>query len=66
MSGGVNKVILIGNLGANPIVRRPSEARKAASVSLATHRRWRDTDGNRQEDTQWHSVVFWGQQAELA
>ena len=43
-----------------------NEGRKAANLNLATHRRWKDKDGNRQEDTQWHQVVFWGKQAELA
>ena len=41
----LNKVGLIGNLGANPIIRRPSETRKAGHVNLATHRRWKDKDG---------------------
>ena len=62
----LNKVELIGNAGADAALREVGEGRKAANVNLATHRRWKDKDGNRQEDTQWHSVVFWGKQAELA
>lgn len=62
----LNKVELIGNAGADATVRDVGEGRKAANLNLATHRRWKDKDGNRQEDTQWHAVVLWGQQAELA
>ena len=62
----LNKVTLIGNLGADPAVRDASADRKVANVRLATRRRWNDRDGNRQEDTQWHQLVFWGRQAELA
>ena len=62
----LNKVELIGNLGANPAIRQPTETRKAATVNLATHRRWKDKDGNPQEETQWHPLVFWGSQADLA
>ena len=62
----LNKVELIGNVGANADLRDVGEGRKAANINLATHRRWKDKDGNRQEDTQWHPVVFWGKQAELA
>ena len=62
----LNKVELIGNAGADAATREVGEGRKAANLNLATHRRWKDKDGNRQEDTQWHPVVFWGRQAELA
>ncbi len=62
----LNKITLIGNLGANPALRDATEHRKVANVRLATRRRWKDRDGNRQEDTQWHQLVFWGRQAELA
>ena len=62
----LNKVTLIGNLGADPAVRDATESQRVANVRLATRRRWNDRDGNRQEDTQWHQLVFWGRQAELA
>lgn len=62
----LNRVELIGNAGADAALREVGEGRKAANLNLATHRRWKDKDGNRQEDTQWHPVVFWGKQAELA
>ena len=62
----LNRVELIGNAGADAAVREIGDSRKAANINLATHRRWKDKDGSRQEDTQWHPVVFWGKQAELA
>jgi single-strand DNA-binding protein len=62
----LNRVTLIGNLGADPQVREAGEDRKVANARLASRRRWKDRDGGRQEDTQWHQLVFWGRQAELA
>ena len=62
----LNRVTLIGNLGVDPEIRDATEDRKVANARLATRRRWKDRDGNRQEDTQWHQLVFWGRQAELA
>ena len=62
----VNKVILIGNLGRDPEVRNTPSGQTVASFSLATSRRWRDRDGNRQEQTEWHNIVVWGRSAEVA
>ena len=62
----VNKVILIGNLGRDPEVRNTPSGQTVASFSVATSRRWKDRDGNRQEQTEWHNVVCWGRQAEIA
>ncbi len=62
----VNKVILIGNLGRDPELRTTPSGQPVASFSLATNRRWRDRDGNRQEQTEWHDIVCWGRQAEIA
>lgn len=62
----VNKVMLIGNLGRDPEVRTTPSGQTVASFSLATSRRWRDRDGNRQEQTEWHNIVCWGRQAEVA
>jgi single-strand DNA-binding protein len=62
----VNKVFLIGNLGRDPEVRTTPSGQSVASFSLATSRRWRDRDGNRQEQTEWHNIVVWGKQAETA
>ena len=62
----VNKVILVGNLGRDPEVRNTPSGQAVAEFSLATNRRWRDRDGNRQEQTEWHRIVCWGRQAEIA
>ena len=62
----VNKVILVGNLGRDPERRSTPSGQQVATFSVATSRRWRDRDGNRQEQTEWHNVVCWGRQAEIA
>lgn len=62
----VNKVILIGNLGRDPEVRSTPSGQAVASFTLATSRRWRDKSGQRQEQTEWHQIVVWGKQAEIA
>jgi len=54
----VNKVILIGNLGKDPVVKRFSETNAIAEFSLATSERYRDKDGNTQTITDWHNVRF--------
>lgn len=61
---GVNKVILIGNLGADPELRYTSGNQAVADLRLATSRKWRNKNNEMQEDTQWHRVVVWGKQAE--
>lgn len=62
----VNKVILIGNLGRDPEVRSTPSGQTVANFTLATNRRWNDRQGNRQEETEWHRIVVWGRQAEVA
>ncbi|MEM7052095.1 MAG: single-stranded DNA-binding protein [Acidobacteriota bacterium] len=62
----VNKVILVGNLGRDPEVRNTPSGQSVASFSLATNRRWTDREGQRQEQTEWHNIVCWGKQAEIA
>ncbi len=62
----VNKVILIGNLGRDPEVRSTPSGQPVANFTLATSRRWRDKNGQKQEQTEWHTVVCWGKQAEIA
>ena len=62
----VNKVILVGNLGRDPEVRTTPSGQPVAKFSLATNRRRRDKDGNRQDETEWHNIVCWGRQAEIA
>jgi single-strand DNA-binding protein len=62
----VNKVILVGNLGRDPEMRTTPSGQTLAKFSVATTRRWKDREGNRQEATEWHNVVCWGRQAEVA
>ncbi len=59
MSKSLNKVILIGNLGADPEVRSTSSGGRVATLSLATSRQWKGADGQRQEKTQWHRIICW-------
>ena len=66
MSRGVNKVILIGNLGNEPEVRYMPSGDAVANVSLATSEAWKDkSTGEMQERTEWHRVVFFGKIAEV-
>ena len=62
----INKVILVGNLGRDPEVRTTQSGTSVANLSLATSRTWTDRDGQRQKDTEWHKIVVWGRQAEIA
>ena len=62
----VNKVLLLGNLGRDPEVRNTPSGQSVASFTLATSRRWRDKEGQKQEQTEWHNIVVWGKQAEIA
>lgn len=66
MSGSFNKVIVIGNLGADPDVRSMQSGDKVANLSIATSERWKDRDGNQQERTEWHRVAIFGRTAEIA
>lgn len=59
MSRSLNKVTLIGNLGADPEVRSTSNGSRVATVSLATSRQWKGQSGDKQEKTEWHRVVAW-------
>jgi single-strand DNA-binding protein len=66
MARGINKVILIGNLGAEPEVRYMPSGQAVANVRLATNESWRDKEtGENQERTEWHAVVFFGKLAEI-
>jgi single-strand DNA-binding protein len=65
-SRGVNKVILVGNLGNDPEVRYMPNGNAVANVSLATSETWKDkTSGESQEKTEWHRVVFFNRLAEI-
>ena len=62
MAGSVNKVILIGNLGADPEIRRTQAGRPVANLRVATTESWRDKEsGERKEKTEWHRVVIFNE-----
>jgi single-strand DNA-binding protein len=62
MAGSVNKVILIGNLGADPEIRRTQDGRPIANLRVATSETWRDKNtGERREKTEWHRVVIFSE-----
>jgi single-strand DNA-binding protein len=63
---GVNKVILIGNLGAEPEVRTTPQGATVANLRLAVSETWKDQAGQRQEKTEWVNLVLWRQQADIA
>src|SRR6476660_7477069 len=65
MAGGVNKVILVGNLGADPEVRFTPGGQPVANFRIATSESWTDKSGQKQERTEWHRIVVWGKLAEL-
>ena len=62
----VNKVILVGNLGRDPEVRYMPDGGAVTNVSIATTDTWKDKSGEKQERTEWHRVVLFGRQAEVA
>src|SRR6202171_112207 len=62
---GVNKVILIGNLGRDPEVRYTPGGQAVANFTVATNENWTDKAGQKQERTEWHRIVVWGKLAEL-
>lgn len=62
---GVNKVILVGNLGRDPEVRYTKSGQAVASFSLATSEKWTGKDGNKEEKTEWHRIVAWGKLGEI-
>ena len=62
----INKVTLVGNLGRDPELRSTNSGTPVANLSLATNRRWNDRNGNLQEQTEWHRIVVFGRQAEVA
>lgn len=67
MARGVNKVILVGNLGADPETRYTAGGSAVTNVRLATTDAWKDKQsGEQQERTEWHRIVFWGRLAEIA
>jgi single-strand DNA-binding protein len=65
MADGLNKVMLLGNLGADPELRMTSSGQAVLKLRVATSETYLDKNRNRQEKTEWHSVVIWGKRAEV-
>lgn len=65
MARGLNKVMLIGQLGRDPEMRYTPSGRPVTSFSLASHRNWTTSDGERREETEWFNIVSWGSLAEI-
>lgn len=63
---GVNKVILVGNLGKDPEVRHLENGASVANFPIATTESYKDKNGNRQEQTEWHNIVLWRGLADIA
>ena len=61
---GINKVILVGNLGGDPEIRKTASGQSIALFNLATSRSWVDREGRRQESADWHRIVVWGKLGE--
>ena len=65
MARGINKVILVGNLGADPETRYMPSGKAVTNIRIATSENWTDKQsGDKQERTEWHSVVVWGKRGE--
>jgi single-strand DNA-binding protein len=62
----LNKVMLIGNLGRDPEIRYTTTGSPVANFTMATTDRWTDPSGEKKERTEWHRIVVWGKQAEIA
>ena len=65
-SRGINKVILVGNLGQDPEIRNSPNGSMVANLNVATGEAWKDQQGQLQERTEWHRVVMFGRTAEIA
>ena len=61
----VNKVILVGNLGADPELRYTNTGTAVANLRIATNEQWTDKNGERQSRTEWHNIVAWGKLGEI-
>jgi single-strand DNA-binding protein len=66
MSGSLNKVMLIGNLGRDPELKVTPSGQALARFSVATTETWKNPQGEEQSKTEWHNIVVWGKQAEIA
>jgi len=65
MSRGLNKVMLIGNLGRDPEMRYTPSGRPVTTFSVATSRSWKTSEGERRSETEWFNIVAWGGLAEI-
>lgn len=65
MAKSLNKVTLIGNLGVDPEFRTLENGNTVTNLSIATHESWTDSNGEKQERTEWHRVAAWGKLAEI-
>jgi single-strand DNA-binding protein len=65
MARGLNKVMIIGNVGRDPEMRYIPSGKPVTSFSVATSRGWTDADGERHEETEWFNIVAWGNLAEI-
>lgn len=66
MSRGINKVIIVGNLGDDPETKYAGNGTAITTISVATSEQWKDKDGEKQERTEWHRIKFFGRLAEIA
>ena len=66
MSGSLNKVMLMGNLGRDPELKVTPSGQALARFSVATTETWKNPQGEKQSKTEWHNIVVWGKQAETA
>ena len=62
----VNKVIVIGNLGRDPETRYTADGAAITNITVATYRKYKDSSGQQQEETEWHKIAFFGRLAEIA
>jgi single-strand DNA-binding protein len=65
MSRGLNKVMIIGNLGRDPEMRYTPSGRPVTTFSVASSRSWNTSDGERREETEWFNIIAWGSLAEI-
>lgn len=61
----INKVLLLGNLGADPTINTLNSGRRSVNLSLATSRKYKNADGQQVNETEWHRIVLYGRQAEI-
>jgi single-strand DNA-binding protein len=66
MAGGLNKVMIIGNLGADPEMRFTPSGQSVTNFRVAVTRNWKNADGQQQEETEWFSIEAWGRLGEVA